>query len=109
MAYQPKMTHEERRARRREMAQFAKENGVAATVQVFRVSDNTVRSACYEYAVTPPRSNPPTLGPSALRVLVLLMHGNKPADIAAEFGFTRQYVCDLRKRAVAEGFHFPDC
>jgi transposase len=96
------VTLEERAARRKEMAMFAKKNGVDAAAQEFGVSIGTVYGACRENGISLVRR--PQQAELMLVITRNLLDGERQSDIATELGVSRQYVSHVKHRAIEAGF-----
>lgn len=90
---------------RRQIAQWVKDNNASiseATLN-FQTSRNRVGQACKENGIVP-RSEvndyDPPVSRSNFEILLLLMQGYSQADIAREFGISRQRVEQIQKRAI---------
>lgn len=92
----------ERGARRKRMAMFAQKNGVDAAAQEFGVSIGTVYGACRENGINLARK--PQEAELMLVITRKLLDGERQSDIARELGVSRQYVSQVKHRAIEAGF-----
>lgn len=95
-------SRKEQAARRKKMAKFAKKHGVDVAAQEFGVSIGTVYLACREYDTKPVRK--PQVAESTLVIVRKLLDGERQSDIARDLGVSRQYVSQVKRRAIAAGF-----
>lgn len=103
------LTHEQRRDRRRLIADYCKENPVKVTALVWGVTLQQAYAACREFGVTPILSKPrgKLMKFSTLRAVARLQNGERASDIASDMGVSPQAVSEIRKRAVEAGIQMP--
>ena len=97
------LSHEQRRDRRQQIAEYCKNNTAEAASQVWGVSQFVVRAACKEFGVT-------AMSPKhamALVVIARLQAGESQTDIADALGVSRQNIQQIRMRAIAAGIKLP--
>lgn len=88
------------------LARWAREN--EATVEEaaahFGCSQTRAKKAMKEHGV-PFRRAPKGkfIADKTLRILADLMRGGRPSDVAKKWAYSRQYVCQLRDRAIDAG------
>jgi hypothetical protein len=105
-----RLSQEERRERRGQMAQ-AIANG-ASMVEVckqFKASPTYIKMACKEFGVSLAVSDRvEALGPNTLSIIAYLLNGTDPIREVAEcFDVSRQRISDIKQRAEAAGIRFP--
>lgn len=97
----------ERRQRRSNMAaQVAAGDSPATVAARFRVSVPTVRAACREFNVAPPKPASGAGGPTSDKTLLAIAEfakGATTAEVAMKFGFSRGRASNVRRRAVETG------
>lgn len=98
------ITHEQRRLRRKEIAQWASDNGVADASKKFEVSTGIVYESCAEFGLTALRVNRSGQGAKQFQILKLLLDGVNGQQIADRFGVTRQWVSQVKMAAIEAGF-----
>ncbi len=114
------LSHSERKARRKLMAQrceelsphFERLSDLYAKVSCeFNVGPNTVCIACKEFGVIPSLSMPstkPEIHPRSLKIVELLRNPKLSyRDIASMVGCSKQNVALIHKRYFMEGFDLP--
>lgn len=100
------LSHEDRRKRREEIAQFiAAGHTRKEAMRKFNVSTGQVDRSCIENGVTAPYDA--TIGRSKnwsfCRVLSHLLMGKSRQEVAAELGVSRQYVYQVIDQAISHG------
>lgn len=107
MTYKPKMTHEERRARRAEMAKaVADGEPIARVVRKFGVSHATVYLAAKEFDV-PVRVSRPRSRNTVMQAVAMALQGRSSVDIARDLEVSRQRISDILLLAADAGVRFP--
>ena len=97
------LTHPERRARRKQMAEFVEKDGsVSAAAKLFSVSSATIRNACLEYGVVPD-SQVVQRGTTVFPVIAGLQRGERVADLAEQFKVTKQRVHKIKQLCKEHG------
>lgn len=100
------MTHEERRDRREQMADYVRKgNSVDAACRRFGVSHHTVRSAMYEFGVDPPTTS--DLAPNTYKVIAMLLAGTPAVQIADSMGVSKARIYEVRDRCREAGIKLP--
>lgn len=99
------LTHAERLARRRKIAEYANSHTMEQAAQRFKVHEATVRAALRENNLPVRRRIPPSV--SSFQILLRLLDGVLPKEIARELKITPQRVSQIKQQAVAAGFEFP--
>lgn len=98
------LSHKERAARRREIAEFCRTHTKEEACAAFGVSEATADVACREYGVRAVQSNVPMTKVHTLKMLKLLMDGYTQSSIAQAFGVTASLVNQLAQKAREAGF-----
>lgn len=107
MTYKPKMTHEERRARRAEIAKALAEGASITDVMVrFAVSHVTAYEVAKAFRVPVSRLRARG-GDTTIRTIALALQGTRSKEIAAVLGVTKQSVSGILLRATDAGIRFP--
>lgn len=104
------LSHEQRRDRRQQIAEYCKTNTAKAASQVWGVSQFVVRDACKEFGVTamsPKHAMARPVKVSTLVVIARLQAGESQTDIADALGVSRQNIQQIRMRAIAAGIKLP--
>tara|TARA_R110000782_G_scaffold253743_1_gene341927 strand:+ start:9520 stop:9840 length:321 start_codon:yes stop_codon:yes gene_type:complete len=102
------VTHEERAARRKEIAEFCRENPVKAACAKFGVGPTLVRGACDEYGVMAARADgePPE---SRLKLVADLVNSDYTfASLGDYYGLSRQAVQQFAAKCKAAGLRVRD-
>ena len=100
-----RLTHQERKERRRKIAEFVRENqDLSAAAEAFGVRPSMVRLSCKEFDVSIPRKNNTIASLGSFQILKALLDGKKPSEIASEHSITRQRVGLVVKSAREAGF-----
>jgi transposase len=89
-------------ARRKKMAMFAEKNGVDDAAQEFGVSIGTVYGACRENGINLVRK--PQQAELMLVITRRLLDGERQSEITRDLGVSRQYVSQVKRRAIEAGF-----
>jgi hypothetical protein len=101
------MTHHERFLRRKEIAQYINEGNSVNDASVrFKISEATVRSACFEFLGVLPdrRKSANELAPSTYKIIARLTNtGRELGIIAKEFGVSRQRITQIYHRCIEAG------
>lgn len=98
------LTHEQRRARRREIAAFSIDHTDAETVDKFGCCRLTVKHARREFGFKKrPEMVQQTSSQKTLRILARLLNGEKQSVIVKDTGLTRQRISAIFKSAQAAG------
>lgn len=104
MAYQVKLTHEQRAVRRREIAAYASKHGTLAAVMHFSVSKETVHKSLWEAGLKAPLP-PRRRGARSIEILkAILVDKLSNRDAANKLGVSRQRVGQVRTDARKAGF-----
>lgn len=98
------LTHDERRARRQKMAQYAHKHTCEDAALRFGVHEATVKAALREHNLPCRKRRPPAV--SSFVVLRRLLDGATGGTIAEELNITRQRVNIIKQRAKSAGFTF---
>ena len=96
------MNHQERRERRRLIAEHAAENGLASAARTFGVTIVTARSSCAEYNVEPTH-NKIRREFSSYRIIADLLYGLSISSIAEQHHISRQRVSYIKDKCVEAG------
>lgn len=103
------MTNEQQNYRRIAMAEaVAGGQSVEQVANIYNMSLESVRNACRRanvIVVGVPRGRP--MEQKAFRALKMLLDGSTLDDVAKLFGCSKQYVYQIRDRAIEAGFAFP--
>ena len=107
------MNHEERRKRRKEMAEECRTRLTAdklgnrlvegEVAKSYGVSLSTIIKACMEHGIVTSRKMSVAM-PSSFLILKLLIDGEKPAELAKKFDVSRQCVDQVKQRGIDAGF-----
>ena len=97
------LTHEERRERRKQIAEECRTKPMAEVATSYGLTISTIAKICSEHKITPPR-NLTVAMPSTFLILKHLIDGEKPAELARKFNVTRQCVDQVKQRGIAAGF-----
>lgn len=100
------LSHEERAERRKQIAEFCKNNSVADAAKRFGLTSGTIRSACIEHGVQPIRDPSSTGTVQTMRILKRLLDGETQVKLAGEYRVSRQRVQQIQKTAEEAGFKF---
>lgn len=105
-----RVSHEERRQLRYQIAVYAVSHGVRAAVDEFAVAEHTVRRSLWENRMRPAREVPSAkLRAGAIYILKRLLIDRETADVAAAaVGVTVTYARAVQRAAQAAGFIFED-
>lgn len=104
-----RVSREEKRQRRRAIAEYAVRHGVRAAMGQFNVSDGTVYSALRSNRLHPAKDAKHKIGVSAIGILKRMLLDQETADVAAvAVGVTVTYARAVRKAAQAAGFIFQE-
>lgn len=107
MTYKPKMTHEERRARRAEIAKaVADGEPIVSVVRKFDVSHATVYLAAKEFDV-PVRVSRPRSRNTVMQAVAMALQGRSSVNIARDLEVSRQRISDILLRAADAGVPIP--
>lgn len=99
-----RLTHQERHDRRKAIADAVRSGKtIEATSRQFKVTVTTVKGACKAFDVTWPDTEKRV---DSLAIVGALQAGAKVAAVAAQFCVSRQYVSEVRKRAIEAGVTF---
>ena len=97
------MNHEERRKRRKEMAEECRTRSTGEVAESYGVSLSTIIKACMEHGIVTSRKMSVAM-PSSFLILKLLIDGEKPAELAKKFDVSRQCVDQVKQRGIDAGF-----
>jgi transposase len=101
------MTHDERRKRRKAIADYLAEGHSAGDAAAkFGVSRGTARSVAADHGIPAGPRRVAMAHVSAFSILKRLLDGGSLADLATEFGVTVQTVHRIRSLAEEAGFVF---
>lgn len=95
---------------RRDAALAALRGGEAPAdvARTYGLSPAYLRALAVEYGIELPRSRPRSdMGSSTLRVVADLLRGTPQSDVARAHNVSRQYVCELARRARDAGIPIP--
>ena len=99
-----RLSHAERRERRREIAEFMREHhDTQKTIVHFGCTHSLVARSCKEYGVDMPRSGS-VAGASSFVVLKRLLEGAKQIEVAREHNVSRERVRKIASNAREAGF-----
>ncbi len=103
-----RMTHPERAARRKEIAEYVRANHSRQEAVVkFGVSIDSVDQACREHGVKPTRYQ--HRQPKSFEIVAVLQNTSKTiVEIADERGVEHQWVRELYHAALEGGIKFPN-
>ena len=107
----PRMTHAERRERRRRIAEYCKTHTTSDASTEFEISPNYIRQACREFDVTPRyplRENIQRGKSRTLLILYRLMQGIPPRKIAQDLSVSDKYVYHIKSDAKEIGFRIEE-
>lgn len=96
------LTHEERRSRRREIAEFSKTHTDYQTAAEFGVCRDTVVAARRAFGIRKD-SECVVNAPSTYQILACLLRGESQSDIARSLVVSRQRVNQIKQGAKAAG------
>jgi hypothetical protein len=104
------MDHAERRERRRQIANYAKEHGLSSASREFGVSVATTRLACLEYDVIPYRAphDAYTRRFSSYGVIADLLNGMSLGDIANRYHVSEERIVQIKMNCIKAGIKIPD-
>ena len=102
------MNHQERRERRRRIAEYAAEHGLASAARKFGVSPATASSSCSEYSIKPLCAEQLTVRFSSYEIIADLLHGLSDSLIAKKHNMSRQNVNVIRNKCVEAGIPIPN-
>lgn len=99
------MTHAERALRRRAIAKAAQSGAdISQLSRDYGVSASQVRLACLEHKVTPPSHHLKIpRAQKSLLIVAALLRGERPVELAEEFGTSRQRIHQIKKDAENAG------
>lgn len=98
------LTHEQRRSRRREIAEFSADHSDAETARKFGVCILTVKHARREFkAKKSPDRVVQASTPKTVAILARMMRGDKQSEIVKDTGLSRQRISSIFKSAQAAG------
>lgn len=94
-----RLTHEQRVARRAKAAAIIRNGGTFAdAARDTGLTIGTIREACKQHGVTPPRANGPR--DRTLQIAAELGRGEStPSEIARKYGVSRQHAHAIKQRA----------
>jgi predicted DNA-binding protein (UPF0251 family) len=101
------ITHAERKENRRVAAELCKTKPIGEVCKETKMCESKVRMACKEFEVTVIKDAvPASLGVRSFRIIKRLLDGVSQSDIGRELNVSRQYVEQVRDKAVKAGFVF---
>lgn len=103
------VSHEKRRERRAKMAKFVAEHPTWSMRRVaakLSMNPSMIRIACEEHGVPVP-TQPRSQGTTVYAVISGLLAGKPQVQVANELKVHKQYVFDVKKRAMEAGIKFP--
>ena len=103
-----RMNHQERRERRRRIAEYAAEHGLASAARAFGVSITTASSSCSEYNIKPLCDERLTVRFSSYEVIADLLRGLSDSLIAKKHNMSRQRVNSVRNKCIEVGIPVPN-
>lgn len=104
-----RVSREERRQRRYQIAVYAAQHGVRAAMIEFNASENLVRRSLWGNKLYPARELRKKIGVSAIGILKRMLIDRETADeAAAVVGVTVTYARAVRQAAKAAGFTFEE-
>jgi len=95
------MTHSDRKIRRQKMAEYAKDHSDRETARKFGCHQQTVRFSRVENNIT--KKHKQEVPASSYKIIAALIAGEKHADIARAAGVSRQFIGQVRDRALKHG------
>ena len=99
-------SHEGKRERRKQMAEYAREHGINSAAGEFGVAVRTVTSACAEHGLVV--NDGKDIGGLAYRIIAALQAGEQPFEIARRLEVSRQRVHQIRQKCLEYGVTVPD-
>ena len=100
------ISHADRKKQREAAAELCKTKTVSEVAQETGLSEAKIRMACHEFGVDVLKPVKAGMSHRSFRVLRLLLNGIGQSDIGRELAVSRQYVEQVRDRAVEAGFVF---
>lgn len=105
MEKKPRLTHEARYERRKQIAKFASQHGASAASLEFHVGINSVYIALREHGLSNGRvQDAPAV--SSFRILKDLLSGAGPTELVERYGVSKQRISKIKMRAQEAGFKF---
>ncbi len=98
------MTHTERAERRKAIAEHAAKHGVASAAKKFRVCSGTISESLKAHGVAALDVAVRRNKPESFQILMDLLLGEVPAEIADKYKISRQRVDQIKTKAKAAGF-----
>lgn len=95
------MSHEDRRLRRKKIADYAKDHTDRETAKKFGITSQTVRFSRNEFQVS--KAYKQEVPPSSYEIIAALIRGEQKSEIARRFGVSQQFIGQVRDRAVKHG------
>ena len=103
--YVAKMTHEQRRARRKEIAEYSKSHTNYQTAKHFGITTTTVRQSRMEHDLPIKVDGDGIVPVSSYRILAEIIRGRPDIDIAKKYDVSKQFVNQVRLRAGDAGVY----
>lgn len=93
------LTHEDRRKRRKKIAEYAKTHTDKETATEFGVHPMTVINARNEHGVI----KKSTGAPSTYQIVAAMIRGERQVDVARRLGCSKQFVNQCKDRMIEHG------
>ena len=106
-SYVPKLNHAQRLARRVQISEEIKAGASLEDVaKKYNVTWSTVRLACIEYGVVPPKVLGKVSRLLQFKIVLLLIEGESSETLAKRFNVALHLVLDIKHDAKKAGFTF---
>jgi len=99
-------SHEGKRERRKQMAEYAREHGVKSAAGEFGVAVKTVTDACAEHGLEV--NDGRDLGGVTYRIIAALQNGEQPLEVARRLETSCHRIYQVRQKCLEYGVTVPD-